>query len=400
MKRLLLMSCLLLVLTTAQANPVILTPRQYEQLNQLSEAISGEDEQKTRELGQRLYTEPGGAAEQQAFIRAFAARVLAQLDQDQPEQAASYLERALQDRELLDQDSLKALHWQLMQTYVAIPQYRKGLQQLEAWWLLEEHHPAEALYLRAALLSQLERWSQAEPWILQALQHRQPDAWLALAVAISQRQEKWRQAANLQHQRVQQQPEQSLLWRQLAQLQQLAGLEREVLITLELAQRGGHLNETEQRQLGQRLLVAQQPLRAAQVFEHLIASQEAQQDPIDLSLLRLTAQAWLQTVNRQAPTHTALERLAKHTGAKEDWRRLGDWHFSQGRWQPAITAWQQVKDGDVTVREQAHLELLMANAYIELQDYGQARRLLEGLLATSEERAARQWLNYLRALEV
>lgn len=396
MKQFLLMACLLLVVSTAQANPVSLTPRQYEQLNQLSEAINGDDPQKSRELGQRLYAEPGGTAEQQAFIRAFAARVLAQLDQEKPEQAAGYLERALQDRELLDQDSQKALHWQLMQVYVAIPEYLKGLQQLEAWWPLEENHPAEALYLRAALLSQLERWSQAEPWILQALQVRQPDSWLALAVAISQRQEKWQQAAGLQQQRVQLQPENSLLWRQLAQLQQLAGLEREVLITLELAQRGGHLNEAEQRQLGQRFLVSQQPLRAAQVFEQLIDTL----DETDLALLRLTAQAWLQTSNRQQETHAALERLARHTAAKEDWRRLGDWHFSQGRWQPAIAAWQQIGERSVTAQEKAHLELLMANAYIEMQDYPKARRLLEELLATSEERAARQWLNYLRALDV
>ncbi|SFX17922.1 hypothetical protein [Marinospirillum alkaliphilum] len=392
---------LLLVVGKIQADAVPLTPRQYEQLNQLGELLVT-DQQAALQKGDELFRQPGGTAEQRAFVRAFAARVLAQIhqQQEQLDRAVDVIELALQDQQQLDQQSVQSLRWQLMQLRVAQGDYAAALQVLESWWQDEATPEAEAHYLRAALLAQLERWKQAEPWVMQALQQRkelsqqQPDAWLALAVVIHQQLQQWPEAAALQHQRVLQTPERSPLWGQLAQLQQLARQEQQALVTLELAQRGGHLNDREQFELGRSLLLAQQPLRAARVFEQLL---ETDKEPSE-RLLQMTAQAWLQTTQQQE-TAQALQRLAHATGKVGDWRRLGDWHFSQGNWQAAIDAWQLVTQEErLEARDKARLELLMANAWIELQEYAQARKLLENLLASSEAAAARQWLNYLNAL--
>ena len=393
MKRLLLAGCISLYLSTAQAGETLaLTASQYEQLNQLGEAVNQQDQDLAWQLGTRLYEQPSGTEAQQAFIRAFAARVLAQLhlQQDEPEQAAQALTGALQDTTLLDTPTLQAVRWLLMQVRLNQGDHRRALINLERWWQNEEAPSADAHYLRAALLAQLERWPEAEPWLVEALKTRTPDSWLNLGVAIYQRQEKWPQAANLQQQRVQQTPDNAGYWSQLAQLQQLAGQEDEVLVTLELAQRRGYLSESEQQQLGLRLLNAEQPLRAARVFEQLLDTTN------DTELMRLAARAWLQTGQPQ-PTADALLRLAKTSKEAEDWQRLGDWHYSQGNWQQAVDAWQNLLP-HLSLREQARQQLLIANAYIELQHYDQARTLLEELLATSEEAAARQWLNYINAL--
>lgn len=393
MKRLLLAGCISLYLSTAQAGETLaLTASQYEQLNQLGEAVNQQDQDLAWQLGTRLYEQPSGTEAQQAFIRAFAARVLAQLhlQQDEPEQAAQALTGALQDTTLLDTPTLQAVRWLLMQVRLNQGDHRRALINLERWWQNEEAPSADAHYLRAALLAQLERWPEAEPWLVEALKTRTPDSWLNLGVAIYQRQEKWPQAANLQQQRVQQTPDNAGYWSQLAQLQQLAGQEDEVLVTLELAQRRGYLSESEQQQLGLRLLNAEQPLRAARVFEQLLDTTN------DTELMRLAARAWLQTGQPQ-PTADALLRLAKTSKEAEDWQRLGDWHYSQGNWQQAVDAWQNLLP-HLSLREQARQQLLIANAYIELQHYDQARILLEELLATSEEAAARQWLNYINAL--
>lgn len=393
MKRLLLAGCISLYLSTAQAGETLaLTASQYEQLNQLGEAVNQQDQDLAWQLGTRLYEQPSGTEAQQAFIRAFAARVLAQLhlQQDEPEQAAQVLTGVLQDTTLLDTPTLQAVRWLLMQVRLNQGDHRRALINLERWWQHEEAPSADAHYLRAALLAQLERWQEAEPWLVEALKTRTPDSWLNLGVAIYQRQEKWPQAANLQQQRVQQTPDNAGYWSQLAQLQQLAGQEDEVLVTLELAQRRGYLSESEQQQLGLRLLNAEQPLRAARVFEQLLDTTN------DTELMRLAARAWLQTGQPQ-PTADALLRLAKTSKEAEDWQRLGDWHYSQGNWQQAVDAWQNLLP-HLSLREQARQQLLIANAYIELQHYDQARTLLEELLATSEEAAARQWLNYINAL--
>ena len=76
---------------------------------------------------------------------------------------------------------------------------------------------------------------------------------------------------------------------------------------------------------------------------------------------------------------------------------IGEWHFNQGNWQAAIDTWQPLTK-QLEGKQQARLELLIANAYIEMQAYDLAKPLLESLLASNEADTAKQWLNYLKAL--
>jgi len=386
-----------LLASSVQAQPPELTPRQYEQLTQLSDALQEEEYQQAKDLGYALYERPRGNNEQQAFIRVYAARVLAQVyqQQDKLEAATQLLKTTLESAgEAVDPASLQTLRWLLIQTQLGQENYQEALQQLKLWWDFEEAPTTDAFYLRAALLAQLERWSESEHWILLALEQRTqpPDSWRALAVAVFQRQEKWLEAAEQQSIRLEVNPERARLWKQLAQLQKLAGQPDESLVTQELAQRRGYLNAREQEMLGRELLHSGQPLRAAQVFERLLeepGTKTAQR-------LALAAQAWLQTRQPQQ-TALALQRVAENSQDKADWRRLADWHYSQGHWKEALSAWEQVIPR-LESEAQHQVQLLMATSYIELEDYAQARQLLEELVETSKETAARQWLSYLDAL--
>lgn len=386
-----------LLASSVQAQPPELTPRQYEQLTQLSDALQEEEYQQAKDLGYALYERPRGNNEQQAFIRVYAARVLAQVyqQQDKLEAATQLLKTTLESAgEAVDPASLQTLRWLLIQTQLGQENYQEALQQLKLWWDFEEAPTTDAFYLRAALLAQLERWSESEHWILLALEQRTqpPDSWRALAVAVFQRQEKWLEAAEQQSIRLEVNPERARLWKQLAQLQKLAGQPDESLVTQELAQRRGYLNAREQEMLGRELLHSGQPLRAAQVFERLLeepGTKTAQR-------LALAAQAWLQTRQPQQ-TALALQRVAENSQDEADWRRLADWHYSQGHWKEALSAWEQVIPR-LESEAQHQVQLLMATSYIELEDYAQARQLLEELVETSKETAARQWLSYLDAL--
>ena len=397
MKQLILASCLLFcisVFTTAQAESVALTPSQYQQLHKINEALANDAQDEALNLGEALFKQPQGTPEQQAFVRAFVARALVQVyqQQDESKKALALLQKVLQEEaKQLDLPSLQAVRWLAVHLLTSDSQYQPALKLLETWWQDEEQPSAEANYLRAALLAQLEKWPAAEPWLLNALEVRQPDSWLSLGVAIFQRQEKWASAAELQHKRLVLTPEKQPLWGQLAQLQLLAGQDKPALVTLELAQEKGYLNAREEVQLARRLLADQQPLRAATIFEAQLANQ-----PDNLKLNKLAAQAWLQTSNKPS-TQQALERLAKLSQATHDWRRLGEWHFNQGNWQAAIDAWQPLTK-QLEGKQQARLELLIANAYIEMQAYDLAKPLLESLLASNEADTAKQWLNYLKAL--
>jgi|GEM_PF-1536252 tetratricopeptide (TPR) repeat protein len=388
----------LLLVSSLQANPPELTPRQYEELTHLGDALHEQQLDQVFELGNPLYENPRGSSEQKAFVRAFVARVLAQAYQQKGDlkAATGILEDALGHAKDLDEQTLQALRWLLIQVLTGQGEYAKALNQLELWWQAEEEPNAQAHYLRSALLAQLEQWQQAEPWVLNALELRSvpPDSWRALAVAIYQHQEKWAEASEHQAKRLEVSPERPRLWSQLAQLQKLAGRPQEALVTQELAQRRGYLSSREQEVLGHELLNAGQPLRAAKVFEQLLEKSPQEETA---ERLRLAAQAWLQTGQPQ-PTATALKRLAKATQSQDDWRRLADWHFSQGNWEAAIQAWEELKPG-LTGDALEEVELLMANAHIELQNYEQARVLLEELLESSKETAARQWINYLDALQ-
>ena len=382
------------------AEPAQLTPRQYERLAQLSDAFNEQLLDEVLEKGYDYYRRPRGNEQQRAFIRAFLARILAQAHQQQDdlEAAAAILKRSLQMAELLDQETHQALLWMLVQVYVAQAEYQLALEQLELWWTLEPEPAAEAEYLRAALLAQLERWSDAEPWIRSALDRSEPPraSWLGLAVAVFQQQEKWSQAVAYQALRVEQQPQVARLWIQLAQLQQLAGDLDEALVTQELAQRRGHLNLRQQERLARALLHAEQPLRAAKVLEELLQAQQSQNQDLNLDQLALAAQAWMLT-HKPQPTLLALQRLAKASQKPEDWQRLGRWLFSQGQWQAALDAWGEYLSLP-GAEEKPQVHLLMANAYIELGKLEQAREKLQPLLESSQATAAGQWLNYLEAL--
>ncbi len=400
MQRFILAVGLLFFAGFIQAESVALTPAQYQALHKINEALaadSASSQQEALNLGEALFQESKGSPEQLAFVRAFIARALAQIyqQQDATSKALAQLNLVInKDAEFLDTPSLQATRWLLVHLLTGEGEYQAALNQLEIWWQQQEQQEekpkAEALYLRAALLAQLERWQAAEPWLVAALKVRQPDTWLSLGVAIYQRQEKWQKAAELQRQRLALAPEKSQLWQQLAQLQLLAGMDKQALVTLELAYEGKHLNPKETLQLARRLLADQQPLRAAAIFEQLLTK-----TPNNLKLHQYTSQAWLQTSNHPA-TQQALERLAQFTQATHDWQRLGDWNFSQGNWQAAITAWQKVVD-KLEGKEKARLELLIANAYIEMRAYDLAKPVLENLLASNEAAAAKQWLNYLKA---
>lgn len=387
----------LLLASSLQAQPPQLTPRQYEQLTLLGDALQDEALDQVFDLGYPLFERPRGNSEQQAFIRAFAARVLAQAYQqkDDLSAAAGVLQGALQAADSLDVQTGQALRWQLIQVQVGQADYASALQQLELWWQNEDHPQADAIYLRSALLAQLERWVAAESWILEALEQNTsaPDSWQALAVAIFQQQEKWVEAAHHQSIRLELNPERPRLWNQLAQLQHLAGQSEEALVTRELAQRRGYLSAREQEALARELLSEGQPFRAAKVLEKLLENSEKE----NLDRLRFAAQAWLQASQAEEAA-MALERLAEKSQSKEDWRRLGDWHYSQGNWQQAINAWTQLRP-QLEAEGRAEVELLIANALIDLENYSQARQLLEELLESSQETAARQWINYLDALE-
>jgi len=394
MKHLIFSCCLLFFTVFVQAENVALTPAQYQQLHKINEALAIDAQEEALSLGEALFKQPEGTPEQQAFVRAFVARALVQVYQqkNQQKKALKKLQQVLkEDYQLLDLPSLQAVRWIAIHLLTGESQYRQALNLLETWWQKEEKPSAEANYLRAALLAQLEEWQAAEPWLLAALKVRQPDSWLSLGVAIFQRQEKWQKAAELQHQRLILTPQKQQLWGQLAQLQLLAGQDKQALVTLELAHKKGYLKKQEQLQLAKRLLADQQPLRAAVIFEQQLAK-----DPNNLTLNKLAAQAWLLT-NQSQPTQQALERLAKLSQATHDWRHLGEWQFNQGNWQAAIDAWQPLTR-QLEGKEKARLELLIANAYIEMQAYDLAKPLLESLLASNEADTAKQWLNYLKAL--
>lgn len=401
MKRLVLACCLFFSLTlfaTVQAENVALTPVQYQQLHKINELLNESSDTASKKdallLGEEVFQTTKGSPEQQAFMRAYIARALTQIyqQQNQPQKTLAQVKTVIEkDAEFLDTPSLQATRWLFVHLLTGKGKYQPALNQLEIWWEKEEQPSAEANYLRAALLAQLKEWQVAQPWLLAALKVRQPDSWLSLGVAIFQRQEKWADAARLQHQRLVLTPEKKLLWGQLAQLQLLAGKHKQALVTLELAHEKGYLNKKEQLQLARRLLADQQPLRAAAIFEAQFANQ-----PDSLKLNKLAAQAWLQTSNKQS-TQQALERLAKFSQTTHDWRRLGEWQFNQGNWQAAIDAWLKVTN-QLEAKDKARLELLIANAYIEMQQYDLAKPILENLLASNEAEAAKQWLNYLKAL--
>lgn len=404
MKRFLLsliFSSLLAPLAWAQ---LALTPIHYQQLNNLQQAFANSPagQQNTAAVNQakQLIEQVKGTEEQQAFVKIFAARLLAQhlAENQQLNPAIQILQQefnlAVPNLELKQQQDT---NWQLIHLLTQAAKYEEALKQLNIWWQQEEQPSAEAKYLHAALLAQVGRWQAASPYILQALQERQPESWLSLGVAVMQQLENWRKAAELQQLRLNFQPKNANTWLTLAQFQLLAKQEKAALVTLKLAQQQGYLPIQQIENLGLRLIGNKQHLLAAKLFEQLLV-----EDPSNLRLNQLAAQAWLLAKQPEATTQ-ALERLAKISPSSRNFSQLGQWYFSQASWEAAAKNFNQAlnlaeKAAKPNPRQLNLAKLNLAQSYIELNQPEAAKQQLNQLLNTSLAGQAKQWLNYLSAL--
>lgn len=405
--------CLLPLVSQAQ---LALTPLHYQQLNQLQEAFNAEATNQEAEAKEQLaaaeqqakqvIAQVKGSPEQQAFVRMFATRLLAQhlVETNQLKQAAKLLQQELErSGPHLEIKHQQEANWQLIHLLTQQGEYQQALKQLEIWWQQEEAPSAEAKYLRAALLSQLAKWQPAKTYILQALEEEQPEAWLRLGVAIMQNLEDWAKAAELQYLRLQLAPNKSSHWLALAQLQLLAQQENQALITLKLAEQQGYLPTQQIENLGLRLLANKQTLIAAKVFNQLLKNQ-----PNNLQLHKYAAQAWLLSKSPKEAT-LALEKLAKLENTSQNFTQLGQWYFSLGEWRLAADNFkqalelvekksaQQTKNQDLT-KQQNLLKLQLAQSYIELAELNLAKELLVQLKDSHLKSQATQWLSYLAHL--
>lgn len=397
-----LITCLILLTNFSHAaneQAPSLTPQQYQLLNQMSTALNVGNNPEALRLGETILTSKQGKPEQIAYLTAFTLRSLTPAYQElgQEQQLINQFTQLLnQQADVLDIESLQASRWLLVYLLIGEQQYPQALKQLELWWQLETNPKSEALYLRAVLLANLQRWSAADLWITQALQQENKIAWLNLGVLIKQQQQKWAQAATLQRRILIQQPASSNNWLQLAQFQLLAQQDNAALVTLELAQSLGYLSSEQLEQLALRLLSNQQPLRAAQILESLV-----QLDTTSIELQRLAAQAWLLT-RQPEPTYQALERLAKNSANLTDKLHLGQWLLSRGEWAEAIQVLEPLVEQlalQPKTQEQAHkLKLALATAHLELNETQAATQILQQLLDTNEQAAAENWLKFIRAL--
>lgn len=397
-----LVTCLILLTNFSHAaneQAPSLTPQQYQLLNQMSTALNVGNNPEALRLGETILTSKQGKPEQIAYLTAFTLRSLTPAYQElgQEQQLINQFTQLLnQQADVLDIESLQASRWLLVYLLIGEKQYPQALKQLELWWQLETNPKPEALYLRAVLLANLQRWSAADLWITQALQQENKIAWLNLGVLIKQQQQKWAQAATLQRRILIQQPASSNNWLQLAQFQLLAQQDNAALVTLELAQSLGYLSSEQLEQLALRLLSNQQPLRAAQILESLV-----QLDTTSIELQRLAAQAWLLT-RQPEPTYQALERLAKNSANLTDKLHLGQWLLSRGEWAEAIQVLEPLVEQlalQPKTQEQAHkLKLALATAHLELNETQAATQILQQLLDTNEQAAAENWLKFIRAL--
>ncbi len=397
-----LVTCLILLTNFSHAaneQAPSLTPQQYQLLNQVSTALNVGNNPEALRLGETILTSKQGKPEQIAYLTAFTLRSLTPAYQElgQEQQLINQFTQLLnQQADVLDIESLQASRWLLVYLLIGEQQYPQALKQLELWWQLETNPKPEALYLRAVLLANLQRWSAADLWITQALQQENKIAWLNLGVLIKQQQQKWAQAATLQRRILIQQPASSNNWLQLAQFQLLAQQDNAALVTLELAQSLGYLSSEQLEQLALRLLSNQQPLRAAQILESLV-----QLDTTSIELQRLAAQAWLLT-RQPEPTYQALERLAKNSANLTDKLHLGQWLLSRGEWAEAIQVLEPLVEQlalQPKTQEQAHkLKLALATAHLELNETQAATQILQQLLDTNEQAAAENWLKFIRAL--
>jgi tetratricopeptide (TPR) repeat protein len=311
---------------------------------------------------------------------------------DRDRDAIDAFERSLEMDALPDAPT-NELQNRLARLYTRIEQYEKAYDYLQDWFAQIEKPGAGDYALKANILAQLDRTSEAIEAIRTAIERTDSpkEQHYQLLVSLQYRSERFAPAMETLQDMLAQWPDQKQYWTQLASVYLQLERNQDAHAVMKLAYRKGLLeSETELLRLARIGLSIGVPAKTAELLE-----QELKRGRIEANEdhWALAGQAWAQAREWERAIHAYAEAAKRGNAGKYHMQRAH--MFTRlDDWQSAIEAARKaLKDPDLESPGKAHI--LIGRGYLELGKHDKAVAAFNNAVDdTDSARQARQWRQY------
>ncbi len=309
--------------------------------------------------------------------------------------AASNFEKCLAEKSLPEAAQV-SLRFNLGQLYVANGDYKKGIAALEAWFAEVDNPGASAYFTLATAYAQQENFAKAIKLGEQGLaQGEAPrENWLNLMFSCYYRTKDYKNAAKMGEKLVEGFAKKSYIM-QLAAIYGSLGKDRDSMAMQEMAYERGYLtSDSELRRMAETFLYNDAPYKAAMVLEKGISQGKIKKDEKAWYLL---GSSWVQAKEFKK-AEVPLLKAAELSEKGQTFAMIGQVAMEEEDWKLARNYFKKaIRKGGL--KSKAQVNLLLGVCHFNLNEYEKARR---AFLAAAEnektEKAARQWLKHLRAM--
>jgi tetratricopeptide (TPR) repeat protein len=316
------------------------------------------------------------------------------VNQGKTEPAAAEFQKSLAQN-ALDRSAEQAMTYSLAQLYTQLGRYDEALALIDAWFASEESPKADAYYLKAMILVQQEKFSEAVLPARTAIEKSaQPrESWLQLLVAIYGNLKDYPNVAATLAQLANLNPGKKLYWVQLAAVQNYLERDAKALATMQLAHQAELLDDDKElRQLARLLYLQQLPFQCAQVIEEAMAKGTVKPDADAYGLLSNCYLAAREGDEALAP----LAKAAELSPDGEMYVLLGQLRLQREEFDAALAALHQALPKAKPER-QGSIQLLIGVAQLGSERFDDAERAFRA--AQGDEKVRRAAESYLRFVQ-
>lgn len=318
------------------------------------------------------------------------------INQERYEQAAQYLQRAL-ELNALPAEPEKSVIYTLAQIYGLLEQFERTVELMTNWMKTAENPPPDAYITLANAYYALEKFNEAYPVVKQAIAKMETprEDWLKLALGVQYELEKYKESAATLEILVANWPDKEDYWRQLSGIYIELKDDRKALATMALAYERGVLEKpTEFLNLTRLYILNEVPFQGARVLEVAINEGKVEGTQSNFELL---AQAWIQAREFEKGID-ALNRAAALADDGDLFIRAAQLEMSLANWQGAKTAARKaIEKGGLESKLVGQAWLLVGTAAAEEKDFDTAINAFEKARGYPETRqTATQWLSFVQ----
>ncbi len=279
--------------------------------------------------------------------------------------------------------------------YAAEGQYLKSIETAREWFRYEENPNPEAYMLIGSSFTELERYDDALPYVLKAIEKSEKprENWHMLALAIYFQNEQFREAAGLLVTMLQYWPDKARYWEMLAGSYLELEDDKRALDTMMLSYTNGMLtNPTRILAVAQLNMMHDMPYTAGSILDEEIAKGALESDEKNLKLL---LQAWL-SAREYDRAVDVINRLEPFAEDGEYFLRAAQIYNETGAWEKVVDNASKALDAGLENPEDALL--LAGSAYTELDRFDDATRVFGRVRSMGDKddrRNAESWIAFI-----